>query len=159
VMLLHDGAQGRAVINPALDFLWAHRYLVRELLLVGGGAGMGVQGAGMAGPGGPAPWRPSIMEESDECIEERRLLLDGLPPSLPPSLPTYLHTCIHTYRYMHAYTHAYIHTQYIHACMHACMSVLKSVVCSLVVSISADISGTQIKHVAALTKRTCGSTN
>ena len=86
LMLLHDGAQGRAVINPALDFLWAHRYLVRELLLVGGGAGMGVQGAGM---GGQAPWRPSIMEESDECIEERRLLLDGLPPSLP----TYIHAC------------------------------------------------------------------
>jgi len=75
VMLLHNVTEGRKIAEPALEFLWAHRYLVQEVLRVNGASGM----AGVQGPGHPgaSAWRGTMAEASDECVEERRLLLDA----------------------------------------------------------------------------------
>ena len=63
VMLLHEVTEGRRITEPALEFLWSHRYLIRQLLRVGGGAGRdpygkygtsGRNGAGFLGQGGGA---------------------------------------------------------------------------------------------------------
>lgn len=69
-----DVTEGCRITEPALEFLWAHRYLVCEVLRVNtGGAAGGGHPVGASGAG----WQGSTAEDSDECIEERRLLLDA----------------------------------------------------------------------------------
>ena len=71
LMLLHDVTDGLNITAAALEFLWAHRYLVREVLHVEQDDIGTMLGGGARGTG-------AMAQESDECIEERRLLLDAL---------------------------------------------------------------------------------
>lgn len=69
-----DVTEGCKITEPALEFLWSHRYLVCEVLRVNtGGAAGSMHVVGGTGAG----WQGSAVEEIDECIEERRLLLDA----------------------------------------------------------------------------------